>query len=441
MKKSFFIILLVISICCLDETYPQKLLTLNDAITMALHQNTNVIKSTNSIATFQAGVKSAYGNLLPNLGVGGGFNWQRITNSKGIVTLDTLGRIISTGSSGNDYRNWSISAGGNITLFDGLANIAEINQSKSNLESAKLTLEKLKQDVMLQTVTYYTQIISSKELLDFQTANLKYNEELLEQIKEKYKLKIIAITDVYSQQAQTATSKVSYLQAKNNLEIAKVNLLTFLSLDVSKDYTFDSTFTVIKDTLLFNSSPENLFEFALQNRQDYQSLVYQQQAAQSQLTIARSGFFPTLSGNYGFSTSSPDPSNLFTQKSYSLGLSLNIPIFSNWNTENQVESATVGVENTNEDLSALERTIKSEVKTALLNLQTARQQVDASNAALEAAKESWNIETETYKLSAATYIDLQLAYNNYLQAQYNKINNDYNYLIAYYTLLNSLGQY
>jgi outer membrane protein len=441
MKRIFYIILIIISICYIHETYPQKILTLNDAITMVLNQNTNVVKGSNSIATFQSSLKSAYGNLLPNLSVGGSFNWQRVTNGQGSVTLDTLGRVISTGSSENDYRNWSLSAGGNVTLFNGLANIAAINQSSNNLESVKLTLEKLKQDVTLQTITYYTQIISSKELLDFQTENLKYNEELLNQIKEKYNLKIVAITDVYSQEAQTATSKVSYLQAKNNLELAKVNLLTYLSLDISQDYTFDSTFTVIKDTTLINSNPENLFEYALQNRQDYQSLVYLQQAAQNQLTIARSGFFPTLSGNYGFSTSASEPSNLFTRKNYSLGLSLNIPIFSNWNAENQVESATVGVENTNEDLSALERSIKSEVKTALLNLQTAKQQVDASNAALEAAKESWNIETETYKLSAATYIDLQLAYNNYLQAQYNKINNDYNYLIAYYTLLNSLGKY
>jgi outer membrane protein len=441
MKRIFYIILIIISICYIHETYPQKILTLNDAITMALNQNTNVVKGSNSIATFQSSLKSAYGNLLPNLSVGGSFNWQRVTNGQGSVTLDTLGRVISTGSSENDYRNWSLSAGGNVTLFNGLANIAAINQSSNNLESVKLTLEKLKQDVTLQTITYYTQIISSKELLDFQTENLKYNEELLNQIKEKYNLKIVAITDVYSQEAQTATSKVSYLQAKNNLELAKVNLLTYLSLDISQDYTFDSTFTVIKDTTLINSNPENLFEYALQNRQDYQSLVYLQQAAQNQLTIARSGFFPTLSGNYGFSTSASEPSNLFTRKNYSLGLSLNIPIFSNWNAENQVESATVGVENTNEDLSALERSIKSEVKTALLNLQTAKQQVDASNAALEAAKESWNIETETYKLIAATYIDLQLAYNNYLQAQYNKINNDYNYLIAYYTLLNSLGKY
>jgi outer membrane protein len=252
---------------------------------------------------------------------------------------------------------------------------------------------------------------------------------------------MVALTDVYSQEAQTANSKVSYLQAKNNLEIAKVNLLTYLSLDVSLAYTFDSTSTATKDSSMFNANAETLFEYALNNRQDHQSLIYQQQVVQNQLTIARSGFYPNLSANYGISTSAADPANLFTQKSYSFGLSLNIPIFSNWNTEDAVESATVGIENNKEDLLALELNIKSQVKTALLNLQTAKQQVDASNVALEASRESWNIETETYKLGAATYIDLQLAYNNYLQAQYNKINTDYNYLIAQYTLLNAIGRY
>jgi len=43
-------------------------------------------------------------------------------------------------------------------------------------------------------------------------------------------------------------------------------------------------------------------------------------------------------------------------------------------------------------------------------------------------------------LGGATYLDLQQAYNNYLQAEYNKINNEYKYLIAQYTLLNALGE-
>ena len=441
MKRLFGFILIVIFSFNISQLYPQKLLTLNDAITMALNQNTNVVKSTNSIATFEAGVKSAYGNLIPTLGLGGQFGWQRVTNSERQTQLDSSGNVVTTGPTQYDSRYWSVSAGGNVTLFDGLANIAEINQSKSNLESAKLTLEKLKQDVTLQTITYYMQIISYQRLLNFQDENLKYNEGLLDQIKEKFDLKIVPISDVYSQQAQTANSKVAYLQAKNNFEISKINLLNYLSIDVSQSYQFDSTVASLNDTTLITGNTEDLFQYALSNRKDYQSLVYQLESSKNQLTIARSGLFPSLSANYGFASSFNNPANIFNQRVYSFGLSLNFPIFSNWNTEYSIESADVQVLNTNEDLKNLERTIKSQVNTASLNVQTAKQQLDASDVALNSSRESWKIETETYNLGAATYLDLQLSYNNYLQAQYNKISNDYNYLVAYYTLLNSLGKY
>jgi outer membrane protein len=441
MKNSFYFILIILSLTALEKSYSQKVLTLDEAVTIARNQNTNVIKSTNSLTTLQAGVKSAYGNLLPNLSLGGGFGWQRVTNSNGQIITDSLGNEINTGSSQYDSRNWSVSAGGGVTIFNGLSNIASINQSKANLESANLTLEKLKQDVTLQTITLYTQIISYQKLLNFQEENLKYNEELLTQIKEKFDLKIVPINDVYSQEAQTANAKVSYLQAKNNLEIAKINLLNYLTMDVSENYKFDSTASGVKDTLLISENVQNLYEYALSNRADYQSMMYELESSQYQLIIARSGLFPSLSASYGFSTRANYPSNLFNQNSYNFGLSLNIPIFSNWNTENSIQAADVQLQNNNEDLKVLELSIKSQVKIANLNLETAKQQLDASDAALTASKESWKIETETYNLGAATYLDLQLSYNNYLQAKYNKISSEFSFTVAQYSLLNVIGKY
>jgi outer membrane protein len=441
MKKSFYFVLIIIAVLAFNNSYSQKLLTLDDAITIAQNQNSNIVKSTNSLATFQAGIKNAYGNLIPTLSLGGSFGWQRVTNSERTTEIDSMGNQITTGPSQYDSRYWSVSAGGNVTLFNGLSNLAQISKSKSDFESAKLTLEKLKQDITLQTITYYTQIISYQKLLNFQDENLKYNEGLLQQIKEKFDLKIVPINDVYSQEAQTANAKVAYLQAKNNLEIAKINLLDYLAIDVSQNYQFDSTASNIKDSALVRSNIDSLYQYALNNRTDYQSMIYELESSQHQLTIARGGLFPNLSANYGFGSSFNDPTNIFNQKVYSFGLSLNIPIFSNWSTENAIQSADVQIQNSSEDLKILELNIKSQVKTANLNLQTIKQQLDASEAALNASRESWKIETETYNLGAATYLDLQLSYNNYLQAQYNKISNEFSYIVAQYSLLNAIGKY
>lgn len=441
MKSFFYLILIMMTISGLAETYSQKKISLNDAVNLAVNQNSSVVKNSNSIITYQANIKNAYGNLLPNLNIGGGFNWQRISDDGGKTQIDYFGNPQTIGPSQIDSRNWSVSARGNVTLFDGLSNIASINKSKSDLEAAKLNLEKLKQDVILQTVNLYVQIVSYQKLLNFQQEDLDYNNGLLDRVKEMYNLKMVSISDIYSQEAQCANSRVAFLQAKNNLEKAKINLISYLSLDISQNYQFDSTITTANDSLLTNVKSEDLFEYALNNRKDFQSMRYQQESAQNQLTIARGGLFPILTGNYGFSSSAVQPSDLMNRRIYSFGLSLNIPVFSNWNTETSIQSAEVQVKNNEEDLKTLESNIKSQVATAALDLQTARQQLDASNTALTATKESWQIKKESYRLGAATYLDLQLAYNNYLQAQYNKINNEYKYLFAQYTLLNVIGRY
>jgi outer membrane protein len=441
MKRLLILISIIISLCFIDKSYSQKVLSLDDAIQIALHQNTNVVKSTNSLASYSSNIKSAYGNLLPDLNLGGSFGWQRVSDNGGKTQIDYFGNPQTIGPSEIDSRSWSVSARGSVTLFDGLSNLAQINKSKSDFESAKLTLEKLKQDVILQTASLYTQIISYQKLSSFQQEDLKYNEGLLDRVMEMYGLKMVSISDVYSQEAQTANSRVTFLQAKNNLEKAKINLLTYLSLDLSQEYQYDTVATTIKDVEIINSDIDKLYQYAFDYRQDYQSQKFQLQSAESQLITARSGLFPRLSGSYGFSSGATRPADLLNRRIYSLGLSLNIPIFSNWNTESSIQSAEAQLENSNEDLKALELNIKSQVVTTHLDMQTAKQQLEASEVALTASRESWQIKKETYTLGSATYLDLQQAYNNYLQAEYNKINNEYKYLIAQYNLLNAVGKY
>jgi len=212
-------------------------------------------------------------------------------------------------------------------------------------------------------------------------------------------------------------------------------LLSYLSLDINSDYVYALPEESEEDTLFAGEDYNQLYQTAIENRVDYLS-----QSSENQLTIARSNLFPSLSGNYRFSTSATSPGNLFDRKTYSLGLSLNIPIFSNWGTEYAIESANVSLKNSNEDMLATERQIATDVKNASLDLQTSKLQRDVSKKALLSAKESWNIKKESYVLGAATYIDLQQTYNNYLQSLYSNVQAQYNYYTKLYTLLNAIGK-
>lgn len=423
----------------LNNADAQEKITLRKAITIALNQNTSVIKSANSLEISTAAVKNAYGNLLPTLNLSSGWNWQRVSNSKGATVVNYFGEAQTLGPTETDSRSYSMSLGGNVTLFDGLANISTINQKKNDLQSAKYDLEKLRQDVTLQTVNLFIIITNNEKILKFQEEDLKFNEDMLKKVKEMFDLKMKANVDLYSQEYQTSNSQLSYLQAKNNYEKSKITLLNYLSKDILKDYTFEMDSSYFPESVKNIDDIEALYKTALMNRSDYQSSKLKLESSEYQLTIARGGFLPSLSGNYGFSTSATQPRDLFNRKVYSFGLSFSFPIFSRWSTELAMQSAQVQNKNTNEDLSALERQIKSDLKNAALDLQTARLQLDVTKAALKSALETWQIKRDSYTLGTATFIDQQQSYRDYIQATNNAIASESNYILNQFGLLSALG--
>ncbi len=432
--KNLFVVSMLVFI---STSFAQKKLTLNDAISIALHSNTSLVKSQNSLITQQASVKTAYGDLIPTLGIGGSWGWSR-TNDDGGTQLDFFGREQVIPPSQVDSRSYSLSASGNVTLFNGLSNYANIKQKETNLNSALFDFDKLRQDIVLQTASLYFSIISYERLLKFQEENFTYNKNLTEKIKEMLDLKMITISDVYSQDVQTANSELSLLQAKTNFEKAKINLLKYLTLDITGEYTFEQPQEI--NFNYYNKEDQiKLFETALKNRKDYQSQKLKLESAEYQLTIARSGLFPSLSGNYRYSTSAIRPGDLFNRRVFSLGLSLNFPIFSNWNTDFAIQSADVQIKNVTEDLNALEKEIKAQVKNTLLDLETAKTQVEVTQKSLISARMNWNIKSENYELGSATFIEMQQSFRDYLQAQNNDIQAQYSYFTKQFELMNVLG--
>jgi len=432
-KIYFLILTILISTISISA---QKRFSLGESLSAALNQNTLVKKSVNSLEATNEAVKAAYGALIPTLGINSGFDWSHSNyNSKAASNLYGP----NTPAFSGENRTWSLSVGGDVTLFDGLSNYANIHSKENTYTSAKYDFEKLKQDVTLQTVTLYTAIVGNKKLLDFQAEDLKYNQGLLEKIKQMYEIKSVPITDVFSQEATTANSELAYIQADNNYRKSVVSLLNYLAMDVTGDYTFTFENDDLKDTTAVPKEFNNLFATALTNRQDYQSEKYKVKISENQVTYAWGGVYPSLSGNYGLSTNVGSPGDLFSQKTYSAGLSLSIPIFSQFNTENSIEAAEVLLKNTNEDLTALERQVRTDVMNAYLDLETARKQLDVSKTALASAKESWEAKKESYTLGVAIYLDQQLAYNNYLQAKYTSITKEYGYIISQFTVLSVIG--
>ncbi|MBN1637835.1 MAG: TolC family protein, partial [Ignavibacteriales bacterium] len=388
-----------------------------------------------------------YGELLPTLGINSQFNWSR-TSDEGGTQIDFWGNEYYLEPSETDTRNWSLGIGGNVVLFNGLSNYNKISKSKKDLESAEYSIEKLKQDIILQTTRLYLDVLYNQELLKVSKDNLEYNKKFLETVEAKNELGSASIADVYAQQVRLGNAELSVIQSEKNYEVAVSNLLDYLALNVLDRYEYVNPYEsdelqnpfiqeIIHNIEVDSNYVNELINEALLNRPDYKSQILNVESRDKSFSMSKSGLFPTLTGNYYYSTSATQLSSLFNRRVLSLGLTLSFPIFSNWSTEYSMQVAEIQLKNSQEDLNILERQIKIELKKGYLDYITAKKRFDVSNKNVISAEENRRINYERYNLGSGTILNLLQADKDYTEAISNKLSAQFEYYffkeaIAYY---------
>jgi len=413
--------------------YGQEELTLDDAIQIALHKNSSLQKSINGLEGFESNVQSSYGNFLPTLGLGAGWDWSR-SDVEGIGVEFVGGTPVVTAAS-TQQRSYRTSVGGNWTLFDGLSNFATLSQSKNDLESAEFSLERLKQDIVFQTTSLFYDVLNTQKLLVVKEDNLKWNEKNLETIRERNKLGAATLADVYQQEVATGNAELEIIRTKNQLEVAKNELLFYLGLDVLKEYSFSDEISDEKVEVLNTDLAEDYAKIseyvndAMKNRLDYRSAKLDLEGAKDGVTIAKSGHWPSLvaSGSYTWTGSSL--SNINDLKRSQVGFSLNFPLFLGWSVDNRVQFAQVDVKNKEVELTDLERDIKRQLQRTFLDLQAAFKFLNVSENNISFAGENLRIEQEKYSLGSGKLLDVLVANSSYTTALTDLINAQFGYLV------------
>ena len=430
--RTIFVFMLFITISFMG--YGQEELTLNDAIQIALHKNSSLQRSYNGLEGFESNVQASYGNFLPTLRVGADWDWTR-SDLKGSGTILVGGVSLPIPATISQSRNYQWNVSSNWALFDGLSNFATLSQSKNDLESAELSLERLKQDIVFQTTSLYYDVINTQKLLKVKVDNLKWNERNLEIIKERNKLGAATLADVYQQEVATGNAELDLIKTKNQLEVAKNNLLYFLGLDVLEEFIFADEISEEEMNALntdLSEEYDKITEYvsdAMKNRLDYKSSLLNLESAKDGVTIAQSGHWPSLRANSFYTWRGNTISSIDNQKSLSIGLSINFPIFQGWSINNRVQFATVDLKNREIEVSDLERDIKRQLQTTFLDLQAAHKGLKVSESNVAFAEENLKIEQERYSLGSGKLLDVLVANSNYTTALTDLINAQYAYIV------------
>ena len=412
---------------------PQEKLTLDDAIGIAFHKNSTFLKSSSQIGGFESGVQAAYGNFLPTLGANASWQWNK-TDQQGFFVDQVTGQVIEGGQS-TQRRSYNIGLGSNWTLFDGLANFANLSKTQDELQSAELTLERIKQDIVFQTMSLYYNIVYTEQLLRVKQDNLKWNEKNLETIKERNRLGAATLADVYQQEVAKGNAELELIRTENDLQTAKKDLLFYLGIDVLQEFAFADSLTSTEEVILNTDllkSYEDLTEIvnqALSQRFDYQSALLNLESSRSGVTIAESGHWPSLVANGDYSWFGNTLSEIDKNKNLQVGLSLNVPIFLGWSVSDRVQLAEVQSKVSEIEVSDLERDIKRQIKTNHLNLQAAQKALLVSENNISAARENLKIEEEKYALGSGKLLDVLIVNSRYTNALTDLLNAQFGYIV------------
>lgn len=442
MKKSFFLLLLfLLPFSLFSQKGGTTVYNLNDCIKIALRNNYEIRISEAQTNSASANVKSAFGDFLPSISVNSGYTRQlNAQPSFGLVN----NQLVKTEPKANTY---SLNAGANLTLFDGFSRGNNYKRANENYQSSLYSVKSAMKKVQLQVYQQYIDVIAKYQVVKIRKENLNLGKKELERIKAQNEAGIIPKNNVLSQQADLGNKEFDLITAENNLNISKANLLTTMGLIPRYDVEFleSSLSNTIdeKDVMNFRKQIGDykyVVDQALKNRYDWQSRKMLVAAAESGVSIAQSTYYPVISAAGGWSWSNYELTKFSDFGRSSIGLSLYIPIFDNFNTNARIQNAQLQLEQNKLQQFQLEQNIKSSIKIAYLNLESSEKQLNISDQALKSANANFESAKERFRVGSASITEYLTANAQLITAQINRINAVYKYFQSQKEVLYSLGK-
>lgn len=441
MKKLFFLMIFA-SVTAFAQIPSAKLYTLEDCIKIAADKNYDIklSEARNNTAGFQ--LVQAFGNYLPSLGFNMGYS--RTLNPDASGSVNVGGVIIPTPA--QNPNSYYMQAQANWNIFDGFGREAYYSSAKNNLESTVESSKYISKSVLKQIYSDYIEVVKSSQIVKIRREDLSVANQELDRIKAQFQAGAISITEVYSQEANIGQKEIDLVKSENVLMNAKAKLLTTMGMNPDTQVEFQEssipTFVSEEDIKLFRNNINtlnNAVNVAMENRNDLKSSLFSYSSAEDGVERSRSGYLPSVTASGGWSWNHNQFSDFDQYGRSYISLNLNIPIFSNFNTDYTVEQARLSLIQADIENKKLEQQIKTEVQTAFLNLESAEKQIEISKRSVRSAELNYTSMKERYNVGAATITELTLANNQYIIAQINKVSGFYDYILAQKQLQYALG--
>lgn len=408
------------------------LYTLEDCLRIAYERNIDIRVADAATQAAAANLTAAFGSYLPGASINANYNRQ-LTNLR--PQLQFINGIPIPGEPLPN--NYNLQASLRWTLFDGFRREGTYDQAKTSVDAADLNGRAQRMQTAIDVRRQFISVLRSMQIVKTRRENIELGKQTLERVRAGLEAGRQPITAVYSQEADLGAQEFELVRAENDLDLAKAQLLAIMGLDPNNPAEFAESSLpasiVAEDIRGYREklgTEDACVARALTSRPDVIAAEQRIQAAEANIVVARAGYFPTVTASTGYAWNNSEIADFDRQGQMSFGVNLSIPVFDQFRTNQQIESAVLQQVQRQADRQRLEQQLRQSIQAAMLSLTAAEKQLDITARALTSAELNDKAARERYAVGAATQFDVLQANTQLITARINRITAVYTYYDA-----------
>jgi len=361
------------------QTPATRRLSLGDAARLAAEQVVSVQSARYRVDEAKARVTQTHADLLPQISVFP--NWTSVTinsASFGIHFPTAPGQqplFDPNGSIIGPINLWDFRGGLTQTLYDPGAK-ARVAAAQANVRSAGGDVSAAAEQAAAIAAGVYVRALRSEAVVGARAADSALANELVSIARDQLSAGVGVALDVTRAQAQLASSRAQLIVARNDRDRALLDLRRALNIDLSTPLQLtDSLELPVSEAEVVENEPAAA-DVAMQMRPDVRALDLQYAAAQEQYAAIRAGRLPTV-GFFGREGENGIQLNHLLN-TYSYGVQFTWPAFEGHRRDAQAAEQAAVIHAFEGRRRDLREQVAADVRGALLDLGSAREEIDAA---------------------------------------------------------------
>lgn len=385
-----------------------KTWTLQECLDYAYQNNIQVRQSRNNQLSGIEDTKQAKAALFPSLVAS---TTQSYTNYPSSEVTDN-----------NSYTGtYGITAG--MTIFEGGKLRTEVKRQKVQNQMDALSVKESVNDIRIAIVQAYMQCLYAADAVRINRSTAEASKAQRDRAEEMLRTGSISRVDFAQLQSQYSSDEYQIVVAGSTLDNYKLQLKQLLELDIMEEMN-PAVPGVKEENVLKALPPKNeVYETALKVMPQIRRGELGIEAAKLEEKSARAGFFPSISLSASVGTghmSNNDfesGSQIWNRFNENVGLTLNIPIFSNRKNRTAVNKAKIALNDSYLEWTSLQKELLRNVESAYLDAVSAQAQYLSAREKEKYARESYELTSEQFRVGVKNTVELITAQNEYSAAQ------------------------